>query len=407
MNAPSASGASTPPSTTRGPLLEWVIVGGGVHGTYLSHVLVASGHAPAERIRVVDPEEAAVSAFFRMTEATGMRYLRSPSVHHLDLDPYALKRFARRGEGKRVARFVPPYDRPGLPFFRAHTAAVVRQHSLDAMRVRARALRIDRSGASAYRVETNVGPLESRRVLLAIGLSEQPCVPEWAQAHARDPRVSHLFDPGFDRRALTNGPIVVVGGGISAAQLACALAMEGRDVTLVSRHPPRVHRFDSDPAWLGPKGMAGFDATPDTDQRRAIIKAARHRGSMPPEVLADLHRETRMGRLRRLDGEVARLDAAADGIDVVLSEDGAVLRAQHIVLATGFDVRRPGGALVDDAIERFGLPCAACGYPIVSRRLEWSKGLFVTGPLAELELGPTSRNIAGARAAGQRLVSAA
>jgi hypothetical protein len=27
----------------------------------------------------------------------------------------------------------------------------------------------------------------------------------------------------------------------------------------------------------------------------------------------------------------------------------------------------------------------------------------VTGPLAELELGPTARNIAGARAAGKRL----
>jgi hypothetical protein len=36
-----------------------------------------------------------------------------------------------------------------------------------------------------------------------------------------------------------------------------------------------------------------------------------------------------------------------------------------------------------------------------------SRGLFVTGPLAELELGPTARNIAGARRAGERIARAA
>jgi hypothetical protein len=36
--------------------------------------------------------------------------------------------------------------------------------------------------------------------------------------------------------------------------------------------------------------------------------------------------------------------------------------------------------------------------------LEWADGLLVSGALAELELGPIARNIAGARAAGERLV---
>ncbi|XYI00028.1 hypothetical protein ACMHYB_09830 [Sorangium sp. So ce1128] len=73
-----------------------------------------------------------------------------------------------------------------------------------------------------------------------------------------------------------------------------------------------------------------------------------------------------------------------------------------------FEARRPGGRLVDDAaLDRLGLRCAACGYPIVSARLEWGPGLFVSGPLAELELGPTARNIAGARAAAERLLAVA
>jgi hypothetical protein len=80
---------------------------------------------------------------------------------------------------------------------------------------------------------------------------------------------------------------------------------------------------------------------------------------------------------------------------------------RSVVRATGFLLHRPGGPLVDAAIERDGLPCARCGYPIVSPRLEWAPGLFARGPLAELELGPGARNIAGARAAAFRICSAA
>ena len=77
-----------------------------------------------------------------MTGATGKRYLRSPGVHHVDLHPYALRRFAKKGAGKRLARFVYPYDRPGLEFFRAHTEHVVREHGLNSLRERCRATAI-------------------------------------------------------------------------------------------------------------------------------------------------------------------------------------------------------------------------------------------------------------------------
>ena len=53
------------------------------------------------------------------------------------------------------------------------------------------------------------------------------------------------------------------------------------------------------------------------------------------------------------------------------------------------------------------LPCARCGYPIVDPSLRWHPGVYVSGPLAELELGPVARNIAGARRAGDRIVAAA
>jgi hypothetical protein len=138
-----------------------------------------------------------------------------------------------------------------------------------------------------------------------------------------------------------------------------------------------------------------------------LISHARNRGSMPPEVAAELRRWMRAGRVRWIEAAVSNATAAAGTIALALAGGGTVA-ATRVVLATGFDAHRPGGALLDDeTIDRLGLPCAACGYPIVSPRLEWAAGLFVTGALGELELGPVARNIAGARAAGERLVAAA
>ena len=84
--------------------------------------------------------------------------------------------------------------------------------------------------------------------------------------------------------------------------------------------------------------------------------------------------------------------------------DGVCVTVHHVLLATGFATARPGGELVDRLINSESLLCAKCGYPIVDQTLSWHPRVFVSGPLAELELGPTSRNIHGARRAGDRIV---
>jgi hypothetical protein len=52
------------------------------------------------------------------------------------------------------------------------------------------------------------------------------------------------------------------------------------------------------------------------------------------------------------------------------------------------------------------LPIAPCGYPLVNSALCWTDGLYVLGPLAELEIGPVARNITGARQAAERISQA-
>lgn len=90
------------------------------------------------------------------------------------------------------------------------------------------------------------------------------------------------------------------------------------------------------------------------------------------------------------------------GVELSL-RDADPVAADQVVLATGFEAQRPGGTWLTEAVEALGLPVAPCGFPLVGENLSWRPGLFVTGALAELELGPVARNIAGAQRAGERL----
>jgi hypothetical protein len=79
--------------------------------------------------------------------------------------------------------------------------------------------------------------------------------------------------------------------------------------------------------------------------------------------------------------------------------------ANRILLATGFHATPPGFDWLTSTIESEGLRCASCGYPIVSENsLEWGQNLYVIGALAELVIGPVSRNISGARRGAEKIV---
>ena len=96
----------------------------------------------------------------------------------------------------------------------------------------------------------------------------------------------------------------------------------------------------------------------------------------------------------------------ARAVGIHLGEDGRAISCDRVLLATGFGAARPGGRLVDELVAAASLPCAPCGYPVVDHGLRWHPRVHVTGPLAELELGPVARNIAGARRAGDRILAA-
>ncbi|MCI0552745.1 MAG: hypothetical protein L0287_17485, partial [Anaerolineae bacterium] len=62
-------------------MLDWLIVGGGIHGTHLSYYLTQRLGVSAERVRVLDPFVEPLARWDVMTTNVGMTYLRSPHVH--------------------------------------------------------------------------------------------------------------------------------------------------------------------------------------------------------------------------------------------------------------------------------------------------------------------------------------
>ena len=190
---------------------------------------------------------------------------------------------------------------------------------------------------------------------------------------------------------------------MSAGQVALRLLAEGHRVHLIARHPLRQRQFDSDPGWLGPRYMTRFSNECSLEKRRSMISEARHRGSMPRDVRRSLRRAIDRGRIRWHETDVDSLAPFGDRVNLHLAT-GEDVDVDRVLLATGFRHPRPGGRLVDDLMEAQSLPYAPCGYPVTDAALRWHPRVYVTGPLAELELGPVSRNIAGARRAADRVV---
>lgn len=385
-------------------MLEWLIIGGGIHGTYLANLLVHGAGVAPDDIRIIDPHDHLLHVWRRHTRNCGMAYLRSPVTHNIDLHILSIHRFAKTEAGKPLADFIPPYYRPSLELFQTHCDSVIRERKLDALHRRATATAL-KSIPDGIATETDTGRFESRRVILAPGMSDVTYLPPWAEELRRqDAPVAHVFDLDFKRRHLAAAnSIAVVGGGITAVQLAIALHREtDARVSLIARHGIRKNNLDFDPCWIGPKCLKTFLRT-EYPKRRIIVDEARNRGTVPEETAAALDRNLDGDRLTWIRGSIR--SARFDGGGILLETSAGLHRAEQVVLATGFDSRRPGGALTDQIIDAFGLPTAGRGFPVLDRFFRWHSRIFVSGGLAELQGGPCSRNIVGARNTGRAILA--
>ncbi|KIG17515.1 hypothetical protein DB30_03216 [Enhygromyxa salina] len=384
-------------------MLDWLIIGAGVHGVHLALALLGGAGVEREHLRLLDPHPSPLGRWRQCSATVGMRFMRSPSVHHLDGPPFSLSSFAHeRGYQKR--EFRAPYNRPSTRLFDEHCDALLTSQRIAELCVRGRAIDLVEVG-DRLEVVTETERIAADRVVLALG-SDRLARPAWVDALDREGlRLMHVFDDDFDESVLADAErLVVVGGGISSVQFALAQSRtRSAPVTLLIRTPLREAQFDSDPGWLGPLHLDKFRRERDMSQRRAMIDAARNRGTSSPDVLRELRRAERRGRIVIREAKIIDARVVRQGGVELWPQAGPILRADRVVLATGFARARPG-IWLDQVIARLGLPCAACGYPIVDRALRWHTQIHVSGALAELELGPAARNISGARMASERLL---
>ena len=193
--------------------IEWLIIGGGIHGVHIAARLIGDAKISPEGIRIVDPGDRLLDRWRSCTAATGLSHLRSPSVHHLGLDHGALRRFARKRRSRRSGLFALLFERPSLDLFNAHCDQVERTYGLAELQIRGRAVKCT---VEPDRVEVRLedgSKLQARNLVLALGSSEEPEWPDWAPRD--DPRVHHVFEPGFDISPTGPETVTVVGGGIS------------------------------------------------------------------------------------------------------------------------------------------------------------------------------------------------
>lgn len=367
--------------------LDWLIIGGGVQGSHLALVLRHRLGVAADALRVIDDAPAPLAAWKQRAAACGMEFLRSPQAHHLGLRADALRRISCR-HGPHSGNFLGPYRRPSTALFAAHAEALVAAEP-PGLRARDRVERIE-ALAGGYRVVARRQSWLTRRLLLAPGPAG-PLRPRWAAD------LAHVFDLDYAAPITARGTVAVIGGGISAAQTALALAHRSREVVLVAPRAMRIADFDAAPCYAGPKCLEPF-AAGGWRRRRRHITAARYPGSLPRDVAQRLRQAVARGAIRVQLGY-----ATGTGDRGVRLANGHELPATEVVLATGLARDLPGGPLVQDLIANLDLPLAPCGFPAPMPDLQWRPGLFVSGALAELELGPMAANIRGARLAGERL----
>jgi len=150
-------------------MLQMLIIGGGIHGVHLAHRLLHDTWLTHDDIRILDPHEGLLHEWYRCTRNCGMRYLRSPSVHHLDIDPFSLDKYAALAENRQEANFIPPKDRPSVELFDRHCRMVLGDHRLESLHLKGRALEIQ-NRIGHVSVVTAEETIRTRFVLFAIGM---------------------------------------------------------------------------------------------------------------------------------------------------------------------------------------------------------------------------------------------
>jgi cation diffusion facilitator CzcD-associated flavoprotein CzcO len=255
----------------------------------------------------------------------------------------------------------------------------------------------------------------TRSVVMAIGLRYYAHRPPLYDGVPAD-LVSHASDHR-DFSAFAGRDVVVIGGGQSAIESAALLHEAGARVQVVARRPI---------VWLPPDRA---------DARGLVARLAAPKASIAPgwnnwvldrlpflfyrfpqawkdrynsnyhSGATDWLRERVLGKVILREGRtVTRVRAANGGVEATVS-DGAIVRADHVVLGTGYRPDLERLTMIHPSLR--AEIRAERGVPLLDHWFESSvPGLYFVGFTAVRAFGPLYRFVAGCGAAARRVAQA-
>ncbi|BAB76423.1 FAD-dependent oxidoreductase [Anabaena sp. FACHB-709] len=387
---------------------DLAIVGAGPHALTLTTHLLQKRQSLRGKFLVFDPSGRWMSGWNQQFAALEIPHLRSPAVHHPDPNPFALRKFAE----SRPHELFPPYDLPGTQLFEDFCQDVVRVWQLQERVIPLAVTKIEpipHHLRPQFCLSLQDGQkVTARRVVLATG-SAQRQIPTWVneiQTPYPQERICHSQTIDLRKLSLMGKRILIVGGGLTSGHLAVGAISHGAKVQLMMRRQLTEKLFDAEPGWLGPKYLKDFFAQSDWEQRWTTIQQARNGGSMTPAIATQIRRQVRSGNIK-IDENCQILKAQWLGKNwQVECSDGSHHECDYIWLSTGtkFDVTHE--PLLKDVLVAYPIPIVK-GLPVLDTCLRWPGcELFIMGGLAALQVGPTARNLSGARMACEKIVPA-
>ncbi|KAL9588277.1 MAG: hypothetical protein Q9203_002911 [Teloschistes exilis] len=259
-------------------------------------------------------------------------------------------------------------------------------------------------------------------VVLAIGSGGSPAMPrhlspaekEGACHSTQLPKQAFLSRSVRDK-IIARKPtsVVVVGGGLTAAQIADKCIRDGvRSVWMIMRSDVKLKPFDIDLDWMTKyKNVqkAAFWSADSDEERLQIMLKARNGGSIPPRFFKKLQTHVANGALSihthtAIEHQSWHPQHESWRIETSPPIPNIPGTIDYIYYATGVQPDVTTIPFLSPLREKAPINVIG-GMPCLTNDLAWANDvpLFVAGRLAGLRIGPDCGNLEGARVGAERI----
>jgi cation diffusion facilitator CzcD-associated flavoprotein CzcO len=376
-----------------------LVVGAGPHGLTACAYFAAANPDILDDSVVVDPA-GWLGAWNQKLEALDIEWLRSSCVHHPHPKPFQLIEWSQM----EAAHVRGPYKAPSRRFFARFCDDVCTTLDLERRLLRDRVVGLLPHSSGVLVTLASGRTVDAERVVMATN-PRRNRVPAWAATTQDAALIAHASDVDLRTAEVAGQRVAVVGGGLTAVQLAIGAARRGARVTLLARRPLHQRTFDVTAGWMTYK-LERLLTVSDPARRLRAVRAARGRGTVPPEDLDILRDHARHAQIKV--GEGVSVDhVATDGSALVAHTSAGRMHFDRMWLATG---SHPD-LFADPCLRRLhaSLPATLVGgIPVLDAHCRWpGTSIHLMGELSCLQTGPIAPNLAGARIAAERIASAA